>query len=263
MGKKLHQKENLRCFYSFLLALGVHLLLLLCNWGRWGVQAEQLRIIPVYSRLIAVEEKPVVSQTPATERKNPPVERKETPPKKEVEAKAEMAEVVQEQPAPRQVPPVEREEPPSPADMPLEPDEDPTHEQELLNENSEQTPEEEGKDEAPPLPPLGNGRGMVASYMMTYHKDLLHEGVEGRVRLEIFLTADGDLLTEPVILRSSGHDRLDEHCLMSVKRNWHFEPAARPYRLIIEVSFSKNEPRPIIDFLGDAVYFSPEGGDFE
>ena len=123
------------------------------------------------------------------------------------------------------------------------------------------SPEEEGAEAEPPLPPLGAGRGMVASYPITYHKDLLHEGVEGRVLLEVFLAADGKLLTEPVILRSSGDQRLDEHCLRTVASYWRFEPAPAPYKVTVEVIFTQQEGRPKIEFIGDALYLSPEGGD--
>ncbi|NLY88126.1 MAG: TonB family protein [Firmicutes bacterium] len=263
MGRKLRLKDNLRSFYSFLLASGIHLLFLLCNWGGYwgGVEAGQIRIIPVYSRLVVVEEKkPVVTERPAAVKKDPPAEKKEV--QLEREAKAEMAEVVQEQPAPRQAPPVEKEEPPSPDPVPGEVAEVPTHEQEVPGENQDPGPAEESGDTEPPLPPpLGEAGGMVASHPMTYHKDLQHEMVEGRIRLEVFLSADGNLLTEPVILQSSGDVRLDEHCLKTVTRYWQFKPASGPYKITVEVVFSQQEERPIIEFLGDAVYFSPEGGD--
>ncbi|HHU83151.1 MAG TPA: TonB family protein [Firmicutes bacterium] len=261
MGRKLRSQENLRSFYSFLLASGLHLLFFLLNWGaQWGVEAGDSRIIPVYSRVVVVEEKkPVFTETPAPVKKDPPAPEKEIPPERE--AKAEVAEVVQEQPAPRHAPPVEKEERPSPVEPPGEETETPTHEEELTGEDLDPTPEEEGVEAEPALPPLGEGRGMVASYPMTYHKDLQHERVEGRVRLEVFLAADGKPLTEPVILRSSGDERLDEHCLKTVTSYWRFEPAPGPYKITVEVIFSQQEPRPKIEFLGDAVYLSPEGGD--
>lgn len=264
MGRKLRSQDNLRGFYSFILASGIHLLFFLCNWGaQWGVEAGQSRIIPVYSRLVVVEEKkPAVTERPAPERKDPPARKEEVPPKRE--AKAEVAEVVQEQPAPRQAAPtVEKEEPPVPVvpDPPRELAETVTDEQRLPDENQVQAPEEEGAEAEPPLPPLGAGRGMVASYPITYHKDLLHEGVEGRVLLEVFLAADGKLLTEPVILRSSGDQRLDEHCLRTVASYWRFEPAPAPYKVTVEVIFTQQEGRPKIEFIGDALYLSPEGGD--
>lgn len=263
MGRKRHAKEDLRSFYSFLLASGLHLLLFLFNGGaQWGVEAGQTRIIPVYSRLVVVEEKPVLTQaqTPATVKKDPPPAKKEVPPKKE--AKAEVAAVVQEQPAPRQAPPVEKEERPSPGAVPEELPEAPVPEETVPGTDQETVSEEEGPEAAPPLPPLGSGRGMVAAYPMTYQKNLQHERVEGRIRLEVFLAADGKPLSEPVILQSSGDQRLDEHCLKTITRYWQFTPAAAPYKITVEVTFSQQaEPPVTVEFIGDATYFSPEGGD--
>lgn len=261
MGRKLHAKEDLRSFYSFLLASGLHLLLFLFNGGaQWGVEAGQTRIIPVYSQLVVVEEKkPVLTQaqTPATVKKDPTPAKKEVPPKKE--AKAEVAEVVQEQPAPRQAPPVEKEERPSPGAVPEELTEAPVPEETVPGTDQET---EEGTEAAPALPPLGSGRGMVAAHPMTYQKDLQHERVEGRIRLEVFLAADGKPLSGPVILQSSGDQRLDEHCLKTIARYWRFTPAAAPYKITVEVTFSQQaEPPVTVEFIGDAVYFSPEGGD--
>ena len=103
---------------------------------------------------------------------------------------------------------------------------------------------------------------MVAAYHMTYQKNLQHERVEGRIRLEVFLAADGKPLSEPVILQSSGDQRLDEHCLKTITRYWQFTPAAAPYKITVEVTFSQQaEPPVTVEFIGDATYFSPEGGD--
>lgn len=264
MGRRLRSQDNLRSFYSFLLASGIHLLFFLINWGgQWGVEAGQSRVIPVYSRLVVVEErKPVLSERPVAEKKEPPAKKQETPAKREAKAElTEVAEVAQEQPAPRQAPPVAKEERPSPEPVPGAVAEAPVAEEELPVENQKEGTAEESGEAAPPLPPLGAGRGMVASSPMTYHKDLEHEGVEGHVRMEIFLAADGRLLTEPVILQSSGDRRLDEHCLKTVTSYWRFAPAPAPYKITVEVIFSQQEPRPRIEFIGDAVYLSPEGGD--
>jgi len=270
---KLHPKENLRYFYSFLLALGVHSLLLLFSYGSWGVPGgEQMKVIPVYSQLVEVETKPPVApRTQPAPPQPPPVEEKkpDPPQKEEVETLAQTTELTQEEPAFREVPPQEpeREEsvPPLPEERedPVEPEEIIEEEvppREELEETEEEIPVEP---EEPPLPPLGDGRGMLASYLVTYHKDLLHEGIEGNVRLNVFVAEDGSFLREPEIIVSSGHTRLDEHCLLSVKMNWRFRPAPKPYRVVVEVSFLKTDPQPQIRFLGEAAYYSPEGGDIE
>ena len=244
MEKKLRSKENLRSLYSFLLASGLHLLFFIFSWGtQWGVEAGS-RIIPVYSQLVVVEEKkPVLAETPAPVKKDPPAAtKKEAPPEREAKAEVtEVAEVVQEQPAPRQAPPVEKEERPSPGAVPGEVAEVPGPEEELTGADQDPVPGEEGTEATPALPPLGAGRGMVASYPMTYHKDLEHEMVEASVRLEVFLAADGRLLAGPVVLQSSGDERLVEHCLKTVTRYWQFAPAAAPYKITVEVIFRSRQ----------------------
>ncbi len=277
---KLHPKENWRYFFSFLLALGVHLLMLLINYGTWGVPGGgEMRIIPVSSQLVEIETKPpVVPRPQPAPPPRPPVEEKkpEPPPREEVEALAQTTELTQEAPSSREVPPPEpereeREEvvPPAPEERETpveqaEQEESIVEEEVPPQEGLEVTGEENGEEPGdPPLPPLGDGAGMLGTYLVTYHKDLLHEGIEGNVRLSIILAEDGSFLREPEIIVSSGHPRLDEHCLMSVKMNWRFRPAPKPYRVVVEVSFVKTDPQPQIRFLGEATYYSPEGGELE
>lgn len=247
--------------------------MLLFNYGLWGVPGGgQMRVIPIYSQLVEIETKsPAAPRTqPAPPRQTPVEEKKpDPPPREEVEALAQTTELTQEEPASREVPPPEpeREEvvPPS-----QEEKEDPVEQKESIEEEVPVGEEledtgEEGSEEPgePPLPPLGDGAGMLGSYLVTYHKDLLHEGIEGNVRLNIFVAEDGSFFQDPEIIVSSGHPRLDEHCLLSVKMNWRFRPAPKPYRVVVEVSFVKTDPQPQIRFLGEATYYSPEGGELE
>ena len=257
--KHLRQRDNLRYFTSFLIALLLHALLLLIQNGVWGQNSDQLQVTRIYSRLVEVEStqvekkptltKPKVEEKPAkADLPNDPAE-KNTSPEAKIEKEPQPTEVVQKEPAPRQVPPAEEEKPTV------------SHEEtsELSMEAEARVEETPAAPAPPPLPPLGNGHGMLIVNRTFYPKDLLNQGIEGVVRIEVFINEEGTLLKDPEIILSSGLSKLDEHCLLTIKRIWKFKPAPKPYRLCVELSFTNDEvegPR----FLEEATYLSPEEG---
>ena len=180
VGRKLRSQDNLRGFYSFILASGIHLLFFLCNWGaQWGVEAGQSRIIPVYSRLVVVEEKKTGRdrKTGAGEKRPPGNERKRSTEKRgqggggrggagATGATASGANRGKRGTTRSLLLRIRPERPAKPSRMNRD---SPTKTRfKLLKKRV--------RKRRPPLPPLGAGRGMVASYPITYHKDLLHEG---------------------------------------------------------------------------------------
>jgi TonB family protein len=112
----------------------------------------------------------------------------------------------------------------------------------------------------PALPPLGQAGGMVGFVpRFTYPKSAEHLGAEGKVLMELYLTPEGTLLKEPMMLASSGHVALDEHCRrMFTSQEWKFKPASQPYKMQVEIDFSKNEVKT--KFIGEAAYLSTEEG---
>lgn len=257
--KHLRQRDNLRYITSFLIALLLHALLLLIQNGVWGQSGDQLQVTRIYSRLVEVENTPIekkpTSIRPNVEEKpakaDLPIDPTEkcTLPEAKIEKEPQPTEVVQKEPAPRKVPPAGEEKS--------------TVSHEETSKSAMEAEAKAGQTPAapapPPLPPLGNGHGMLVVNRTFYPKDLLNQGIEGVVRMEIFINEEGTLMKDPQIILSSGSAELDEHCLLTIKRIWKFKPAPKPYRLCVELNFTNDEvegPR----FLKEATYLSPEEG---
>lgn len=257
--KHLRQRDKFRYVASFLIALFLHALLLLLQNGAWGQHSNELQVTRIYSRLVEVENKRSIERKPTPKPKaeeraaeadfsNNSTE-KNIPPEAKIEEESRPTEVTQNKPAPRQVPPAEKLEPTGSPQEAVKPE----------TEAASGVEEAPAEPAPPPLPPLGNGRGMLVVNHTSYPKDLLNKGIEGVVRIEIFVNEEGTLAKEPEIIMSSGHLKLDEHCLLTIKRLWKFKPAPKPYRLSVELSFTNDEvegPR----FLEEATYLSPEEG---
>ncbi|HHU51423.1 MAG TPA: TonB family protein [Firmicutes bacterium] len=257
----LRQKDNFRSVTSFLIALLLHALLLLLPNGAWGQRSKELQVIRVYSRLVEVENTrsierkptstPKVEERAATTDLSNNATEKTISSKAKIEEESRPTEVTQKKPAPRQAPPAEQKEPA------VSPQEAVKPEPEAASAEVEE--EASAKPAPPPLPPLGNGRGMLMVNHTSYPKDLLNKGIEGVVRIRIFINEEGTLAKEPELIMSSGHIKLDEHCLLTIKRLWKFKPAPKPYQLSVELSFTNDEvegPR----FLEETTYLSPEEG---
>lgn len=271
--EELRPRNNRRYLSSFLLAVALHAVLFLLGQGSWGQPSGLPAITLIYSRVVEVETPPVTKIEPKPQIEPKPKVKEEQParvekpkseskppnktPQEKVEKKAKTTEAVQEKPAARQVPPPEQEKTVSSAEQVKTKTSSET-EPERVNEAKEEAPAEQAP---PPLPPLGNGLQMMGIHRTFYPKDLQDQGVEGAVRLEIYVKEDGSLLRDPVIKKSSGHPKLDEHCIKTVKdkRLWQFKPAPQSYKLVVELRFSQDkveEPR----FLEEAAYLSPEEG---
>ena len=98
---------------------------------------------------------------------------------------------------------------------------------------------------------------------ISYPKGAQHLALEAIVQLELYLTAEGTLLKEPLIIKSSGYSTIDEHCLKvftnpNYAKMWKFKPASQPYKIQFEVRFENDEVES--GFIGEAVYLSPEEG---
>ncbi len=279
---KLRSGEFTRKAGSFLLAVGLHALILLIQGsGYWGASGDELGFTLIQPRLIEIE--PVRKEARTDSQKAPSTPKPPAPPAKTPPA--------QEQPAPssgekplttieevHQEKPASRETRTEPAEVATEPEiaerseETGVESSMVTNDGSTETEgdaQAEGETETdaptePALPPLGAAGGMAGAVPgFTYPKDAQHLGLEGRVLMEIYLTPEGTFLKDPVMLASSGHGALDDHCRelftsREREREWKFKPAAEPYKLQVEVSYINYEVK--IDFLGEAAYLTTEEG---
>lgn len=268
--KRVPPKNRTRYASSFVLALLLHALLFLFEYGTWGRPTGQMGVSLIYSRVVEIpssaksgaESPPLQSNAPQPKTEPaPPVQKEPT-----VEKKAQTSELTQEKQAVREAPPPEKEineiQEREKTEPEIETPFDPSQEFEIApsSESGRSNGEEDATADSPPLPPLGDGFQMVGLYRTFYPKDLMNMGVEGTVRLEIYVDEDGSLLGNPTVIRSSGHAKLDEHCVKTIKSDyWKFKVAPKPYKLIVELSFTQDEvkePR----FLGEATYLLPEEG---
>ena len=249
---------------SFLLAVVLHALLFLLQInGIWGARGGSLEYTLIHPRVIELE--PAQTVAPKAEAKVTPAENPPAPPKPPApekpparpteEAVAQLREVHQEQPAARETK-AEQEEPVTTRPEEPDPATDATESGEV---QAVQAPAE------PALPPLGTAGGMVLfAPKISYPKDEQHLALEAVVQLELYITVEGTLLKDPIIVNSSGYAAFEEHCLKmftnpNFTKVWKFKPAPQPYKILFEVRFEKDEVEA--DFIGEAVYLSPaEGG---
>ncbi|NLY91055.1 MAG: TonB family protein [Firmicutes bacterium] len=274
---KLRSGEFTRKVGSFLLAVGLHALILLIHGSGYWASGDELGFTLIQPQLIEIEpvrkeartqpQKPPSTPKPtASAAKTPPTQEQPAPPPVE-KPLTSIEEVHQENPAPRET----RTEPGEVAtglevaESSEETGKEPSPVTNGGSTESEGDPQAEGETETnepavPALPPLGAAGGMAGAVpRFTYPKGAEHLGLEGRVLMEIYLSPDGTFLKDPVMLASSGHEALDDHCRrMFTSREWKFKPAAQPYKLQVEVGYKNYEVT--IDFLGEAAYLSPEEG---
>ena len=261
---KLRSRELNRVVGSFLLAVGLHALLFLLQInGIWGASGGGLDYTLIHPRVIELEPPKAAARTAQVkvtpEEKTAPQPKPpapaEPPARSIEEAVARLEEVHQEQPASRET----KAEPGEPVtSRPEEPAPPSGTEAETGEAQTVQAPE------VPALPPLGSAGGMVLfAPGFSYPKDAQHLALEAIVQLELYLTAEGTILKEPLIVNSSGYSEIDQHCLKmftnpNYVRMWKFKPAPQPYKILFEVRFEdyKVEPR----YIGEAVYLSPEEG---
>ena len=275
--EKLRSGEFTRKAGSFLLALGFHALLLIIHGsGYWGVGGGEVGYTLIQPRVIELE--PARTDVRTEQTKPQVTSRPSTPPDKEQPAK--------EQPVPpaekpltkveevQQKKPAARESKPEPGEVVREEKGETVEagEEVKVAERSDEGADGEvnGEFEAPTvpvLPPLGPAGGMAGGPLprFTYPKGAQHQGIEGKVIMELYLTPEGTFLKEPLMLASSGHAALDGHCLnMFTSKNtlsqWKFKPASQPYKLQVQVNYANNEVQ--IGFIGEAAYLSTgEGGE--
>lgn len=258
---KLRSREFTRVAGSFLLAVGFHALFFLLQInGLWGASGDSLEYTLIHPQLIEIEPPKAKVPTPTAkvtpEQKpapQPPVPEKPPVRPEEEEAVVKLEEVHQEQPAPRET----KAEPGEPLEQSPEEPSTPSEETATGEDQTLQAPE------VPVLPPLGSAGGMVLfAPGFSYPKDAQHLDLEAVVQLELYLTSEGTLLKEPLMIISSGHPELDKHCLKmfdpKYSKAWKFKPAPQPYKILFEVRFEnyKVEPR----YVGEAVYLSTEEG---
>lgn len=274
MMKKHRSGDLTRKAASFFLAVGLHALLFtIQNGGYWRAGGDELGYTLIRPRLVEIEpvrregrtapRPPVTPKPPA-----PPAEKSavtEQPAASPEQPSTKIEEIHQEKPAPRETKPEPGEvavEAPS-AGEGGEPEEPAGNDS--VGDAGETSSEGE-LPSAPVLPPLGLASGMVGPIpSFTFPKNAEHQGIEGTVLLEVYLTPEGTFLKEPVMLASSGHRILDEHSRNLIKSGQlHFKPASEPYKLQMEIRYFYNkengryEVEPVA--VGEAAYLSMEEG---
>ncbi len=96
---------------------------------------------------------------------------------------------------------------------------------------------------------FGTGEGLVLSRPVSFPKSAQNEGVEGRVRLAVFLPPTGGVRAK--IVESSGDQRLDTYSLRVVTEAWRYAAPPTGVRIAVtliyrqgqvEVLFERSEP---------------------
>ena len=96
---------------------------------------------------------------------------------------------------------------------------------------------------------FGTGEGLVLSRPVSFPKSAQNEGVEGRVRLAVFLPPAGGVRAK--IVESSGDPRLDTYSLRVVTEAWRYAKPPTGVRIAVtliyrqgqvEVLFERSEP---------------------
>ncbi len=93
---------------------------------------------------------------------------------------------------------------------------------------------------------FGSGAGFVLSSPLYYPKNAQNEGIEGRVRLAVFLWPTGEVKAE--ITESSGDRRLDHYSLRAVTEAWRYQPTQEPLRIMVALTYGNG--RIDVDFEG-------------
>ena len=95
----------------------------------------------------------------------------------------------------------------------------------------------------PPPPPPPSGSSLhLGGGSPTYPKNAEHDGLEGRVLVNLAVSAQGELKSVTLI-RSSGHELLDLQALRYIKGMWSFKPMEYDYTMDVEVIFTKEAGR--------------------
>ena len=89
--------------------------------------------------------------------------------------------------------------------------------------------------------------------MPSYPKNAMNEGVEGRVEIQVLVSAAGQL-EQVIVVESSGDPRLDKVAINSLARQWGFKSGNDKYYINlvfsfeiksgVSVQFIKSETRP-------------------
>lgn len=95
-------------------------------------------------------------------------------------------------------------------------------------------------------PGYGSGASFVLSGPIQYPKSAQNEGVEGRVRLAVYLKPGAKAKAE--ILEGSGDKRLDSYSLRAVTEAWKYTRAPEPLRILVTLSFEDGKVN--VDFEG-------------
>lgn len=103
-------------------------------------------------------------------------------------------------------------------------------------------------------PGYGSGAGFVLNGPLYYPKNVQNEGIEGRVRLAVFLWPTGQVKAE--ITESSGDQRLDNYSLRAVTEAWRYLPTQEPLRIMVSLTYKNGKVD--IDFEGSTPWSGEE-----
>lgn len=92
---------------------------------------------------------------------------------------------------------------------------------------------------------LGSGEQFVIARPVYYPKNAQNEGVTGKVKVALILSADGSV--QATVLESSGDDRLDRYSIRAVTEAWKYARPATSVRILVSLVFSGDRAEVIFE----------------
>lgn len=92
---------------------------------------------------------------------------------------------------------------------------------------------------------FGTGEGLVLSRPVNFPKNAQNEGVEGSIRLAVFLTPTGSVRAK--ILESSGDQRLDAYSLRVVTEAWRYAATSAGVRIAVTLNYRKGRVEVVFE----------------
>lgn len=143
-------------------------------------------------------------------------------------------------PAPEKAEPEETQQPSTPAAV------EPAHGQAVTPGGEQGTAGQGTGSGTGKGPGYGSGASFVLSGPVMYPKGAQNEGVEGRVKLAVYLKPGAKAKSE--ILESSGDKRLDSYSLRAVTEAWKYTRPPEPLRIVVTLTFK--DGKVDVDFEG-------------
>lgn len=95
---------------------------------------------------------------------------------------------------------------------------------------------EEKKTPPSPPPPPTAGDLIIGAPALIYPKDLVGEGLDGKVELVVHVRANGQV-EKVEVLNSSGIEQMDRTASLTLERGWKFKSYKQPYSIVITVEY--------------------------